>query len=131
MRDQAVGRQGARRQDLHRPADRLGRVVEGAEQGQLLVVRPPGVETDRGTGRAAAEEQHAAAASDRVHGLLPHLGPTGRIDGDLGATTVGDVANRLHDVAGARRVEPAGEAEALQAIEAPAGLADHDDPRLA
>src|SRR5437660_6836745 len=73
MRDQTVGYQGARRQHLHCPADHLRRVVEGAEQGQLLVVRPPRVETDRGTGRAAAEEQHAAAASNRVYGLLPHL----------------------------------------------------------
>src|SRR5262245_63911403 len=59
--DESVRREGARLQRLHRPADRSRRVLKGAEERQLLVVRPPGVQANRSPGRAPNKDYNGGA----------------------------------------------------------------------
>src|SRR5712691_12843954 len=131
MSDQTVRYQRTRLQSLDRPPEHLWRVVEGSEERQFLVMRPPGVEADRGSGCAAAKEYHAAAAPYRIHGLFPDLRLARGVDGDVRAAIVGGAADVLDDIARGRRVQPPSETQVFQAIEPPARFADHDDPRLA
>src|SRR2546427_4773931 len=70
MRDEVVRYQRAGLHQVHGPPDQLGRVVERAEQRELLVMRPPGIQADRGSGCTATEEYHAAAPARDVDRLL-------------------------------------------------------------
>src|SRR5205823_3361178 len=98
---------------------------------ELLVVRPARIDIDRGAGRTAPKEYHAAAAAHGIQGLPPHLRAPGGVDGDLRATTTGGGAERGHHVGRGRRVHALAEAQGAHALEAPAGLADEDHARLA
>ena len=131
MRDEVVRYQHAGLHQVHGSPDELGRVVERAEQRQLLVMRPTRVQTDRGSGRAAAEEYHVAAPARRVDRLLPHLGPARRVDRDVRARAAGGGADGCHDVVGLRRVEAFADPEPSHPCEPPAGLSDQDDTGLA
>src|SRR3989475_2080779 len=131
MSDQTVRYQRTRLQGLDRPPEHLGGGGEGSEERQFLVMRPPGVEADRGSGCAAAKKSPAAAAPYRTHGLPPALRLARGVDGDVRAATAGGAADVLDDIARGRRVQPTSETQSFQAIEPPARFADHDDPRLA
>src|SRR5207249_2024498 len=127
MRDEVVRYQRAGLHQVHGPPDQLGRVVERAEQRELLVMRPPGIQADRGSGCTATEEYHAAAPARDVDRLLPHLGTARRVDRDVGARAAGGGADQSHDVVGLRRVEALADSEPPYPREPPAGLPDHDD----
>src|SRR5438034_2459529 len=130
MRDEVVRYQRAGLHQVHGPPDQLGRVVERAEQRELLVMRPPGIQADRGSGCTATEEYHAAAPASDVDRLLPHLGTARRVDRDVGARAAGGGADQSHDVLGLRRVEALADSEPPYPREPPAGLPDHDDAGL-
>src|SRR5262249_47318118 len=97
---QFVRRARARLQRLHRPADRSGRVMNRAEERELLVVGPPRVQADRSSGSAATKEYHGATAPYRVHGLFPHLGTAGGLDDHLGSARGRQAADLLDHSAG-------------------------------
>src|SRR4051812_25937415 len=60
-------------------------MVVGALHRDLRVVEAVGVQGDGGARRAAAEELHQPARTDRGEGVLPGGGGAGRLDGDVEA----------------------------------------------
>src|SRR5262249_28217351 len=111
--------------------DELGRVVERADERELLVMGPACVHLHRSPGRAASKEYHASSAAHGGDGLFPHLRTTRGVDRDLWSTPVGERSQVRDDVRGGRRIDALADAERADAIEPPAGLADEDDATLA
>ena len=103
--------------------------MKRAEERQLLVVDATRVERDHRAGRAAAEEDHAAAATRGRHRAFPRLRPSGGVERDVAATPAGRSTHRVDGVRGCR-VDAFAEGELFHALEPPALLADDDHPGL-
>ena len=84
MGDQTLPRVRAADEERERGAERARRVVEGAGQGQLLVVEAERVDFDR----TPAEEDDRAARPDERERVVPGLRRADRLDHDVGAASV-------------------------------------------
>ena len=83
--DEALPRIRPAREEREGGAHRPGGVVEGASDGELVVVEAVGVERRPRVARQAAEEEHRPAGADEIDGCPPRLlGPHG-LDHDVGA----------------------------------------------
>ncbi len=113
-------------QDLERAGQIAGRVVVGAGQRDLVVVHARGRDGEGAVARAAAEQVHGAARRGHRDGELPRLRAADRLDHEVGAAALGELAHPLGVRWPARRLDRLGRAEAARRGE-PLGVGvEHD-----
>ena len=121
MRDEALPRVGGARQEGERRANVPRRVVEGAAECQLLVVKAEGVDRQL----SAAEEDDRAARADELERVTPRSGRPHRLDDDVGASSVSRLGAELPPA----RAAPAGRRPRRPRAPASRGGAQHEANR--